>query len=431
MTNADIILNSYFNRTFFNSWKNKLNDNYNQLELITTDRCSLACKYCYFNKFGDELFTKESRDENNIFEGFKKIVEWISRNEYGPTLTFFSGEFFQQNVNKKIIYYLLENLPSKISVVIIPVGGTFLLYNDGEELVELQKAFREKGVKLVYSLSIDGKYMDDNRPLKNTNLVRDDDYYNKVFKFAKDTRSGLHPMVYSEGIENWKKNFLWFQEKFKEFEIPWNNMYLLEVRNNNWSDDQMRSFGEFIEFLFVWMWEHSDKNIGKFFNTFSSKGNFNILMNSLFTVGRGLGCSIQSSLFVRLGDLSLFPCHRLMKDYFKIGEFNIENGLITDIKAMNAELGVLITSSDKKSFPYCETCLIKDLCLGQCLGSCHENHGDPFAPVPVVCKLEHIKLMYIISAFKKIGLYKEFLNFFINKADSIKYLEANYGRSEN
>jgi len=431
MTENDILLNSYYEHTFFNSWKRKEQDNYRMLELITTDRCALACKYCYFNRFGDELFTKESRDENNIFEGFKKVVEWLARNEYCPDLHFFSGEFFQQSVNKKVIYYLLENMPKGIDLISIPVGGTFLLYDDGKELIELQKRFRDKGVALSYSLSVDGKYMDDNRPLRNKNLVRDDAYYDKVFKFDKDTFSGFHPMVYAEGIENWEKNFLWFQEKFKEFDIPWNNLYLLEVRNNNWTDEQINKLAEFMEFLVLWLWNKVGQDSVKFFSHLFKRGGFNILTNSLVRVGRGIGCGIQSGIHLRLGDLSIFPCHRLMKEYFKVGEFNVENGIITNVKAFNVELGILIQATDKRSFPYCETCLIKDLCSGQCLGSCHETHGDPFAPIPIVCKVEHVKIISILSTIKRLGLYNDLLGLVSNKANSIIKLEENYVRPAN
>jgi len=410
MTDQDIVLNSFYKRTFFNSWLAGTQDNYHSLELITTDRCSLACKYCYFNKFGKELFTPESRNEDNIFEGFKKIIEWLTRNGYHPDIHFFSGEFFQQPINIKILDYFLDNLPPGIDFISIPVGGTFLLYNSGDVLIDYQKRFREKGVRLSFSLSVDGKYMDENRPLRNKNLVRDDAYYDKVFKFAKATSSGFHPMVYAEGIQNWKKNFTWFQEKFKEFDIPWNNMYLLEVRNNNWTQQQFIDYAEFIEFLIFWTWDFVGKDKAKFIKTMlKSKSNFNILGNCFTTTGRGIGCGIQGNVHVRLGDLSIFPCHRLMKPFFKIGEFNVEDGKITDVKAHNVELGVLIKSFDKRSLPVCETCLIKNLCAGQCLGSCHETHGDPFAPIPVVCQLFHIKVSTFVSALKKINVYHEII----------------------
>jgi radical SAM protein with 4Fe4S-binding SPASM domain len=410
MKDKDIIINSFYNRTFFNSWQQDEIDNYNNIELVTTDACSLACKYCYFAKYGDKLFTPESRDPDNIFEGFKKVLEWMTRNNYHPVINFFSGEFFQQEVNVKIIYYLLDHIPPGVTQVVIPVGGSFMLYNDGSELIELQKKFKEKGVYLSFSLSVDGKYMDQNRPVKDKS-PRDDTYYDKIFKFAKETRSGFHPMVYSEGIENWEKNFLWFQEKFKEFGLPWSNIYLLDVRNNNWSDTQLEDFGKFIKFLVHWLWDKSKQDKDVFMRNIFQKGNFNILGGPFGTIGRGIGCGIQGNFLIRLGDLSSFPCHRLMRDIFKIGEFNQdEEGKLTDLKADNIELGILIKSTDRKSWPHCETCLIKNLCVGQCLGSCHETHGDVFAPIPVVCKLEHIKLFSIIEAFKEIDIYKTYLD---------------------
>ena len=57
--------------------------------------------------------------------------------------------------------------------------------------------------------------MEDNRPFIRQldipiNVIRDDAYYDKVFAFIKKHGSGIHPMLYSKGMDKWIKNFDWF-----------------------------------------------------------------------------------------------------------------------------------------------------------------------------------------------------------------------------
>jgi len=49
---------------------------------------------------------------------------------------------------------------------------------------------------------------------------------------------GFHPMIYSNKIEYWIDNFLWFQKMFYKYGINPFNVYLLEVRNVEWLPQQ-------------------------------------------------------------------------------------------------------------------------------------------------------------------------------------------------
>jgi len=42
-------------------------------------------------------------------------------------------------------------------------------------------------------------------------------------------------MIYSNMIEYWSDNFLWFMRNYVKYGIPLNNLYLLEIRNVEWS----------------------------------------------------------------------------------------------------------------------------------------------------------------------------------------------------
>jgi hypothetical protein len=102
--------------------------------------------------------------------------------------------------------------------------------------------------------------MENNRPYgKQLDLLnndfRDDEYYDKVFKFAKEFNFGFHPMIYSNNIEKWIDNFNWFQEQFKNYDLPWPNIYLLQVRNKEWDEKSNLEFYNFIRYLIKWSWE--------------------------------------------------------------------------------------------------------------------------------------------------------------------------------
>jgi hypothetical protein len=101
-------------------------------------------------------------------------------------------------------------------MITIPTNFTFLNSDELSKKIEYYvKSFQELGIRLCLSASFDGKYMEVNRPFVKVldydiNQSREDEYYDKAFKYCKDNNCGLHPMIYSKNIEQWKDNFLWF-----------------------------------------------------------------------------------------------------------------------------------------------------------------------------------------------------------------------------
>ena len=74
------------------------------------------------------------------------------------------------------------------------------------------------------------------------------------------------------------------------------------------------------------------------------------------------------------------------------------------IESLNHELMVAIYSSKITNFPYCQDCMIKNLCTGGCLGSQYESTGDLFTPIPSVCLLEHGKVQSFIEVLEELNL---------------------------
>ncbi|MBA7515072.1 hypothetical protein ES705_07110 [subsurface metagenome] len=404
----DKLLNSFLGRTFFKTWRSQEEglENFRTLELFLNTKCNLKCSYCYLANFGNELYPLGLQDDKRVLANLRVLLDWLLDRRLAPKLELFSGDPFSlQALN--MILDKFESAESKPKSIVIPTNYTFILDENLTRKIEsIIERSRKLGMPISLSASIDGKYCEANRPFRSgKNDPRDDGYYDRVFAFNKKWGFSFHPMIYSGHIDSWQNNFLWFQEMLKKHDIPWSNIYLLEVRNKEWSRDSILGFEEFIKFLIRWTFFAPCHGQSQEFVRFLFKRGFNILQSPLTTIGRGIGCSIQSTIHVRLGDLAIVPCHRTSYEPFITGHFIVDGGRITGIRADNPELFIGIISLQSRNQPMCELCLIKHLCSGGCLGSQFETTGDLFSPIPSVCQLEHAKIRAMITAYKELRVF--------------------------
>ena len=268
----NIVLENFFNRSFFDSWaeprRGKGRNVYNSIEIYLTTDCNLSCKYCYLNRHEDRLYPKELRDDKIILRNLGLMIDYLIDNHYTPRIDIFSGAGAESTLGinaLNLIYekYALADIEDRPGHVSLPTNFTFILDDKlTKQLEEIKIKFNAIDINVGLSVSVDGKYMEENRPFRNEKRVnsemlvrdknndpRDDEYYDKMFTFAKKHHAGFHPMVYSRKIEDWKQNFLWFQEQFEKYDIPFDNIYLLEIRNAEWTDEQLYHYSEFLEFL--------------------------------------------------------------------------------------------------------------------------------------------------------------------------------------
>ena len=425
-TENDQLMESFLNRTFFSAWKqeNLENDekygNYRGLEVQVNGSCDLKCKYCYYAKYKNDLYPPTIAGRSNVLRNLDMLLEWLEKNELYPHMEIFSGELFFQDIGFEVLERIVDwqNKRDIRHPISVPTNYSFIF--DEDKIERLEDIFAKSKERIFLSCSVDGKFCDSNRPFID-GKIRSDEYYDRMFKFSKKHNFGFHPMIYSEKIEDWKKNWLWFQENMKKYDIPMVNIYLLEVRNVEWNKKQIQDYYKFVRFVLNWTWNTVKDSIPpeQFPKFVFEKKLFN-MFNMFSTTNRGLGCSMQSTMQLRLGDLTTSVCHRAAYKSHNLWRFKTDDEKITGIEAMNTNLAIAAASYDFKNSPYCNYCSIRDLCTGQCLGSMYETNGDPFMPIPTVCAVEHAKVAATLDELKDLGLWHHFYNWAVPKQKTIK-----------
>ena len=416
-------LDDYFYQTY--------KDGRGNLELIFSPKCNLNCRYCYVKKYYHKTFPQDMFDADKSIENALCILKWLVKHAYKPHIDIFSGELLAQEkgyelLEKMIEFYKGIDPDLRIPSIMIPTNFTFL--NSEKLTMRIEKIiddFTELDIHLYLSASFDGKYMEVNRPYAgdlglDINKLRDDDYYDKVFEFCKKYNYGIHPMIYSQGIDKWKENFEWFQENFEKHDIHWSKIFLLQVRNQEWNSKQNREFYEFIKYLIHWTWDKVGRDKNEYYNFLLKEGSgyytpgLNILRLPIVQNNRGYTCGIQSYLTIRLSDMSMFPCHRLLYKDLKIGEFKKADDDELVFKTYNASLGLGIYGGSYKMNPVCIRCPMNELCAGGCLGSQYEVNKSLLAPIPTVCLNYLYYFKAIQDGFDEIGI-TEFLRPYLIK----------------
>ena len=119
------------------------------------------------------------------------------------------------------------------------------------------------------------------------------------------------------------------------------------------------------------------------------------------------GCTIQTHLTVRLGDLAIAPCHRSAYDKYLFGHFvvNEETNKITHIKANNPQIAITLLMLDMRySVPGCDSCKFNPICLGTCKGQSIESQKDPFHNDPKVCNFLRSKYTILFQILEEKGV---------------------------
>lgn len=430
----DHLLKTILDVRYFQPWKRRVPTERDEvpkgsLELFLTPTCNQKCEYCYLQKYPD-LYPAEINNKETIITNLKKILDWCIKEEFLlPNLDLFSGEIWHTNYGLEIldiVYDYIVNKGLMCLSVTIPTNGTF--FHNPKQIVEIQNRldnFKAIQCPITISFSVDGKYVEDEaRPLNDKTLVRDDAFYDRLFTFAKHNEYGFHPMLAACSAKDWVKNFDWWVTMLRKYDLPMDRLMLLEVRNNDWTEETIKDYQQVIRHIFEFTWDYYEGNIPEVLNdlilynqvyeTKTNKRDDLILWGEKVSYipittneTKGFyGCTISTHLTVRVGDLAICPCHRSAYNKYLYGKFTLdEHGEIAGVQANNPQLAVNILMLDnRKAVLGCDSCILNDICLGTCKGQSIESCSDPLRNDPIVCNFLQKKYEFIFDLYEEKGI---------------------------
>ena len=429
------LLKCILEKRFFEPWLENYQTNFNveknsiakdtHLELYITSDCNQNCEYCYLVKHSD-LYPKEYRDQDTIINNLNILLNWFINNNYAiDTVELFSGEIWHTKFGEKILETCLQAVDRgfKINQIIIPSNCSFVRSSQALEKIQyFIEHFADYGISLIFSISIDGKIIDNySRPFNNEKEIKDDDFYEMLFSFARHNHFLFHPMVSAYNVKDWIENFNWWVEMFEEWGgDPEVDIMTLEVRDGDWNSEAIQYYKDFLDMLLEYRISQT-KNIEEltkslFFLDSYQKKQYSIFSPKCdiayspiyFPEAKGSsGCTVNTHLTIRLGDLAICPCHRTSYNKYLYGKFIVQNNEIVDIEAGNIQMAVQILFGNAKFNLGCAKCIFKDYCLKGCFGAQIENANDPFVNNPVICNFFKEKMLHLLKRYTELGIIEE------------------------
>ncbi len=390
------------------------------LELFLTQECNQKCEYCYLQKNGEGLYPTEIRDKELMLKNLDIYLNYLLENNlHPPKIDLFSGEIWGYPLGNAVFDRLLKAIKAglKTKTICIPANLSFCRHKNLIEIIDYYiEEFRKENVYISFSCSMDGLYLDKiNRPCHPGSIdFKEDEYYQNIFDFCKRHNYGFHPMISSIGIEHQKENYKIWIEKLheifpteKEFKDHYGHIMQLEVRDNNWSEENIKTYLEWLDFVI-------EVDAKEYFN-----GNVqdllldNLGIKKVYTKSRTympyhLGivqnnptCTAGKMLCVRLGDLAIAPCHRTSYDKFLFGNYVVENNKVVGVEAKNISLMNAWYRTGNITKPKCDACAFNSICLRGCFGAQYEANQEILYPCETVCNFFYGKYTYLIDKYEK------------------------------
>ena len=407
------------------------------VEFIISSSCNQACEYCYYYKYGKELYPPEINQEEKILHNLPLLLNWLEEEKYQYySYDLFSGAFFSLPYWENILQIFYEHnkkIGCPLRGMTIPTNLSWVTDNEKyKQITSWYKKFETVNIDLFMSCSVDGPSGLENieRPLYSSE--KEEKYFNKIFEFCKDYKAGFHPMITKNFVKNYKQNYDWWVSQIKKFNLllkkknSYDKVYdipmFLEVRDNEqW--DTKEALDNYRDFLFYVaetdLKEFHNNNIEDFayhmlddftpdmedIGTYNHLQPYIIGLPNLYS---HMGCTVQRGSMFRVGDLALVPCHRtaypnLIHGYLVL---NDEKTKIIDIKPNNVLLDIKIkTFNPNRSMLKCTDCIAKTICMKGCFGSQYEHNKELFATEENVCNMLKVKLQTIHQIALKYNIY--------------------------
>ncbi|MCA1800389.1 MAG: radical SAM protein [Actinobacteria bacterium] len=419
------LFEGFLQRYYFDYWEDPAthsvpHDPYGRsLELYPTAVCNTNCTYCYLKNFsGETFYDQESKRPKVILHNTKMILDYLLEKDLRPpTIEVFSGDIFAHTQLWEPYFELIYDFVSKVRDpegihISVPTNATWIMHDDKVQKIEdLIQRFADLGARISFSMSVDGLIVDNySRPFKNPNIKYTEEFYDKLFMFAKKYNYSMHPMISAHNIKDWVENYQWFISQWKSVGVEAKEAvartYLLEVRNPDWTPENLLDLIKFLRKTVTYLYEEVyEKDLEMMYDNVIQRNHGNLFGSGFGSVGRGMLCNIEPSLAIR-ADLKLISCHRLGYAGYEGGELATDGEKITGITAKNPMSFMASRFHDFRKGLMCESCPIKYACGGYCLGANYEMTGEQYLPVPTTCRLELVKLKALVDAYEDIGLLR-------------------------
>lgn len=385
------------------------------LEIFLLGACRSNCEYCYLKKHLKDLYPIHLHNYDTIINNLGLILDWYIENNFKCGIEIFSGEWLTTPLADRVIDIFYKKFKDvndcNKPIRIICADNMQFLKNDEvtAKVEEYIERLRSINIPLIFSCSIDGKYCDDGR------TPNDELFYQKLKMMVDKYHWLLHPMVSSSNIDRWIPNFLWIEETFGK-EVLYQSTYL-EVRDGSWTESSIdsllqfcdflmdkayndlgKSKEEFLKYIFNIKDDGDDSTAGKAYNP------IRVLYNGFIESRDNITCSFGHSLVIRAGDLKMGLCHRTFYEDLELGQYNVENGKITDFIPSNVSLLIGEQYVKRSCLPICEHCGFVGICVGYCFGASYEEYGNLFVPQKEVCDMYKAKFIFIFYKLKTMGL---------------------------
>lgn len=383
-----------------------------RLELYLTSICNQKCEYCYLVKYPG-LYPKEQNKPEIILHNLELIYQWIMDNNFCIQETdFFTGEIWHTQFGLDVLELTLQYIQKgmRICGFMIPSNCSFIL--DEIQTCKIQRyinKFKQYGSYLMFSVSVDGKVIENEmRPLNNK-TEKTDEFYERLMLFVQHNDYYIHPMVAAKSCKNWIENYKWWRDILAEYDMDVRQrVMLLEVRNDDWTDEYIDDYNAFMKFLIDEDIKHYNGNVSTFIDQFFTGQVSDRRMGYTpfipIKCDTFAGCTVSNTLTIRVGDLAIAPCHRTSYNKLLYGHFDVEDDKIVDITSNNVynAIRVLMANNNVCHFG-CDTCLYGPFCLHGCFGAQYEHNGDMFMPTPEVCHFFKRKWQFLANYLNEVG----------------------------
>lgn len=341
---------------------------YRTLTIILTDKCNLACSYCYLKEMGETRVISEEKMYESIRWFFKRV---LAAGEDEGGFVFFGGEPLLQycKLQNGILFAkeLAKSLHIKTSFTVI-TNGTLLK----EERIEF---FKAHGVRV--QVSLDGKAETHDQNRKRVKGEGSFDLIGGEEALEKLTHSGVklaNNLVYTaKTVEHLYANFLYFVE------LGFKNIRLRPVTGvfDNWDEEVVKKQ---IRLVLEEAEKHSDLTVYPFSSYYEEEERVRSIENR--DIDSEVSCQVARNNFTVDMEGGIYPCHRFR--YLREHE-NFRFGFV-DGKLDREKLNKFRSAQPRRNGG-CVQCPYKYVCDVQCVCAFHEKNNDLNKPDPALCFL--------------------------------------------